>query len=89
MSKYYTSEDVVPPTEAQMLEKREIIHADHLDYFYGDHWNIFIDKSNKSFLEFDIGHLASNFIVREISRQDYDLLKTDTSLFSTVSRKLS
>jgi hypothetical protein len=88
MSKYYTLVEVDSPTEAEMSERREKIHADHLDYFYGNHWNIFIDKENKCFLEFDVGHLASKFIVKEISRKDYDSLKTDTSLFDKISRVL-
>lgn len=86
MSEYYKLKEIEPPTEAQMHERREKIHADHLDYFYGDHWNIFIDKTNKYYLEFDIGHFASEFVIREISRNDYESLKRDKSLFEQISR---
>lgn len=67
---------------------REKIHADHLDYFYGEYWCIFIDKSNKCFLEFDIGRFGSQFITREISKEDYDSLKEDTSKFNSIRLKL-
>lgn len=87
MSEYYKLKKVEPPTEAQLSERQEKKHADHLDYFYGDHWSIFIDKANKCFLEFDVGHFASEFIVREISHDDYGSLKKDKSLFTQVSRK--
>jgi hypothetical protein len=88
MSEHYKLKKIVPPTEAQLAERREKIHADHLDYFYGDHWSIFIDKANRCFLEFDVGHFASEFIVREITRKDYDSLKRDKSLFTQISRKV-
>lgn len=88
MSKHYTLTKVVPRTKAQIADRREEIHADHLDYFYGDHWSIFIDKFNVCFLEFDIGHFASKFIVREITIEDYDSLKRDKSLFTQISRKV-
>jgi len=86
MSEYYKLKKFDPPTEAQMHERREEAHADHLDYFYGDHWNIFIDKANKCYLEFDIGHFASEFVIREISCNEYESLKKDKSSFERISR---
>lgn len=86
MSEFYKLKEIEPPTEDQMHERREKAHADHLDYFYGDHWNVFIDKVNRCYLEFDIGHFASEFVIREISRDDYDSLKMDKSLFDKISR---
>ena len=83
-----TSKKIEPPTEAQLKQKRDKIHSDHLEYFYGDNWCIFIDKFNKCFLEFDAGHFSSEFIVREISPKDYDLLKKDKSLYIEISRKI-
>lgn len=74
----------VYPTEEQMAEARRKKHADDLDYFYGDYWNIFEDKNHRFFLEFDIGHFATNFVVREISGDDYRALKNDKSLFDRV-----
>jgi len=88
MSEYYKLEEVDQPTDAQLLKRRETKHADHLGYFYGDHWNIFIDKENKCFLEFDIGHFSSEFIIREITHESYNLLKNDKSLFEKISRNV-
>lgn len=78
----------VYPTQEQVAEARRKTHADHLDYFYGDYWSIFEDKNNRFFLEFDVGHFASKFVVREISGEDYNALKNDKSLFDSVRRSV-
>ena len=48
-----------------------------------------LTKENKHFLEFDAGHFASEFIVREISKDDYESLKKDKSLYIQISRKVA
>lgn len=87
MSKFYTTEKGVHHTDQQVAEIRRNKHAEHLNYFYGDHWSIFEDKEHRCFIEFDVGHFASEFIVRELSRDDYTALKNDKSLFNTVIRQ--
>lgn len=73
--------------DERTLKTRDKIHAEHLDYYYGDYWCMFIDKSNKCFLEFDIGRFGAKFITCEISQEDYDSLKEDNSKFDSISRK--
>ena len=74
--------------EEKTTELRRKKHKDHLDYFYGDYWNIFIDADEKCYLEFDKGHFATDFVVREITRVEYDSLKNDKTLFKSISNKL-
>ncbi len=89
MSKFYTMKKGVYPTDEQVAETRRKKHAEHLDYFYGNYWSIFVDKDHRCFIEFDVGHFASNFIVRQISHDDYAALKNDTSLFNSVIRQFT
>ena len=84
-----TSKKINPPTKAELKERRDKAHGDHLEYFYGAGWCVYIDKENKYFLEFDAGHFASEFIVREISKDDYESLKKDKSLYIQISRKVA
>jgi len=88
MSDYYTVKKVELPTKSQIEEKRALLHAEHLDYFYGDFWSIYIEKDSRCYLEFDVGHLATKFITREISKEDYESLKSDKALFKIISRKV-
>jgi len=88
MSNYYTLKKVELPTKSQIEEKRALLHAEHLDYFYGDFWSIYIEKDGGCYLEFDEGHLATKFITREISKEDYESLKSDKTLFKIISRKV-
>lgn len=88
MNKYYTMRQGVYPTEEQVTEARRKKHAKHLDYFYGDYWSIFEDEEHRFFIEFDVGHLASKFVVREITGDDYRALKNDKSLFNKVRRSV-
>lgn len=83
MSKLYN------PTNEQLAETRRKVHADHLDYFYGNHWSIFEDKKHRCFIEFDVGHFAAKFVVKEISRDDYKALKNDKSLFDKIVKSLA
>ncbi|MCG9685258.1 hypothetical protein L1D31_22335 [Vibrio sp. Isolate23] len=85
MNKHYKLVEIDLPTETQLSEMRATKHADHLDYFYGEHWNTFINRDHKCFLEFDVGHFASEFIVREITYEHYCSLKKDKSLFEAIS----
>lgn len=88
MSNNYTKKKGQYPTNEQLAETRRKKHAKHLDYFYGDHWSIFEDKDHRCFIEFDAGHFASEFIVREISRDDYAALKKEKNLFHKIIRSL-
>ena len=88
MSKYYTQKPLAYPTEERVAEKRAEKHKNHIDYFYGSYWNIFIKEDGRCFLEFDIGHFATEFIIREIPKKDYDALKADTSLFEKISNSV-
>ncbi len=88
MSKYYTMKQGVCPTEEQVVEARRKKHAKHLDYFYGDYWSIFEDEDHRFFVEFDVGHFASKFVVREITGDDYRALKNDKGLFDKVRRSV-
>ena len=85
MNQYYKSVEIELPTNAQLLEKREIKHSEHLGYFYGEHWNIYINRENRCFLEFDVGHFSPEFIVREITYENYCSLKEDKYLFNKIS----
>lgn len=78
----------IKPSKEKMAEVRRKKHANHLDYFYGNHWCIFEDEDHKFFLEFDVGHFASKFIAHEISSDDYKKLKNDKSLFDIIRSKL-
>lgn len=75
-------------TDEELAKNRKEIHADHLDYFYGDNWCIFIDKESACFITFDVGHFISEFITQEISYDDYNSLKKDKSLFSKIKKFL-
>ena len=46
MSKFYTMKKGVYPTGERVAETRRKKHAEHLDYFYGDYWSIFVDKDH-------------------------------------------
>lgn len=70
--------------EQEIIKSRKLAHAEHIDYFYGDYWCIFMDKDKKCFLEFDKGHFASEFVIKEISLEDYNSLKTDKSQYQRV-----
>lgn len=89
MSKFYSTKEGVYPTDEQVAGTRQKKHANHLDYFYGDYWSIYMDKDHRCFIECDIGHFASKFIVRQISREDYAALKKDKSLFESVVRQFT
>lgn len=89
MSQFYTMKKGVYPTDEQVAETRRKAHAEHLDYSYGDHWSIFEDKEYRCFIEFDVGHFASEFIIREISRDDYSALKNDKSLFTNIIKGIT
>jgi len=82
------SKKIERPNKEQLKQIRDETHKDHLEYYYGDHWCIFIDINEKCFLEFDVGHFASRFIIREISKKDYDELKDDKSQYTKISRKV-
>ncbi len=69
------------PTDEEVQRARQEAHKDHLDWFYGDYWDIFIDKRNRFFLEHDVGHLDTKFIITEISETTYNLLKAEPSRF--------
>ena len=69
------------PTDEELQKKREEIHREHLDYFYGDYWSIYIDANNRYFLEHDTGHFATNFVTKQISKSTYRKLKSDPSSF--------
>lgn len=89
MSKFIHNEKGVYPTDELVAEARWKKHANHLDYFYGDYWLIYKDKDHRCFIEFDIGHFASKFIVRQISHDNYVALKKDNSLYNSLIRQFA
>ena len=48
----------------------------------------YIEKDGRCYLELDEWHLATKFITREISKEDYESLKSDKTLFKIISRKV-
>ncbi len=88
MSKFCTTKPGKYPTDEETAEHRKKKHIGHAEYFYGNYWCCFMDDSGKCFLEFDVGHFASEFITRKISREDYEALKQDESLFNDISGKI-
>lgn len=41
MDELYTLKELTP---SELAERRARIHTEHLDYFYGDFWSMYIDK---------------------------------------------
>ena len=80
---------ITPPNRAEIVKRRKEMHKNHLDYFYGDYWCIYMDNENKCFLECDAGSIATKIETKQINYDDYNSLKEDPSSFKVIQNKYS
>ena len=77
---------VTAPSGEEKNRKKK--HIEHLEYFYGDYWSVFMDKNRKCYLEIPIGTIWTEWVIREISLEDYISLKEDESRYLEIEQKV-